>query len=191
MTVAPAGYTLPIVEGGSPDELAALFGRKLPMAVAPTSICDFCCAVAGVWTYPCADFVLQRHETTDGKHTDEWSLGSWCACDDCAAIVETGDVEALTQSHLRVSGKGQEYGASARIYYANFFAFRLGPRLSVEEAARCEHPKEALRFTETNATINPHHHPGLICTVCGVNLAPELFRVRDGWHRKLRVEAAR
>lgn len=66
--------------------------------------CDFCNTVLGghAWECPCEDFRYREPRTNaDGTGpTIEGSLGSWLACDICAALVRNGRRENLVARAL-------------------------------------------------------------------------------------------
>lgn len=186
---APRASLVPLVRYDSMDAYLADFAQKLPRDEAPRVSCDFCIHREGTWTYPARDFVMQRMRMPDGSMQDFASQGSWAACDDCSELVERGDADAMVARHLDVGAKDPRAAEALRHIYRSFFEHRLGPRVdSGWLEARCPHPAGALRFQlDDLGSVNPRHHPGLVCSLCGVNLAPHLFEVDEGWHRPMAV----
>lgn len=58
-------------------------------------VCDFCSIPTGdhaVWTYPAEDF-FYSFQIEDAKRMA--SKGDWAACEECHALIEAGDYEAV------------------------------------------------------------------------------------------------
>lgn len=91
-------------------------------------VCDFCSS-APSWRYPAKDFRMEG----DGK-PPAVSQGDWLACDECAALIESNDREALRQRGLKtpmgemlVGVVGQKQALSeVRQIHERFFKNRSG-----------------------------------------------------------------
>lgn len=91
--------------------------------------CDFCSSPNIKWAYPCRDFTIP--ENLAGSH------GSFAACDECKALVESDNREALLnrsvntipffkQGHIP-TGLKRLLKEEIRRIHNSFFANRLGP----------------------------------------------------------------
>jgi hypothetical protein len=91
-------------------------------------ICDFCGSASPAWEYPCESFTVPG--IPPGKST-----GGWIACDDCHAVIEKNDREALARRGLlnpSVSIIGPKAAlAGVREIHQQFFDRRGGPPLRV------------------------------------------------------------
>lgn len=176
--------TVPVYRYDSEEEYQRHFGFKADPAESPREFCDFCCEREARWTYPAEDFPMQVIRVA-GADRPHWSQGAWACCGECAEFVDAGDLDGLV-----VCSSGQWDPAvrpTLRELYALFFEARTGPKVDSAILKRtCPHPQQYLRANrDTLGTLNPRHHSGILCTLCGTNLAPELFHVRDGWHRRV------
>lgn len=184
----------PVVSYATMEDYRADFGYRLPRDEAPDVVCDFCCRERGAWTYPCDDYVMQRMRLPDGSETDYRSQGSWSACGACSELVEAGDLDGLVARNIEMTEKTRDAEKALRMVYEGFFEHRFGRRVDGDWLqARCDHPAEYLRVTsELAGSINPHHHQGIICGLCGVNLAPQLLSVplELSWHRSVGLRRA-
>lgn len=63
------------------------------LQIVVVAVCDFCSTPGELfWTYPCDSFNYGIPESPrDG------SLGDWAACDECHALLETGDHKTVTR----------------------------------------------------------------------------------------------
>lgn len=63
--------------------------------------CDFCNKPGPDWTYPAQPFRGRFHDPEDTLSEAFGSDGGWAACDECHALIEAGDKEALVEQTMR------------------------------------------------------------------------------------------
>lgn len=76
-----------------------------------TLVCDFCSTAENVnWTYPCHDFIAKPLLPV---LPDEAKIGPWAACNECHALIEKGDWEAVadraTANHPSAQGLSERH----------------------------------------------------------------------------------
>jgi len=83
--------------------------------------CDFCNQQPGQWAYPCQDFEMPLHGSL--------SHGAWCACEDCASLIEQHAYNALLDRAIAALAPHDAliWGLLAETYQL-FAAHRTGPR---------------------------------------------------------------
>ncbi len=178
-------YTVPRFSYRTEEDFLRDFERKLPRDEAPDEVCDFCCRGAARWTYPCRSFVMSVVTVPGRGQVPNSSQGAWAACEACSAAVEAGDLDELARLNLEPDGKDMRAAPTLIDIWRRFLDNRTGPRVDSAWLHRtCPHPREALELNRnTLGSLNPRHHTGVICTLCGATLVPELYHVTDGWHR--------
>ncbi len=87
-------------------------------------ICDFCSHPDPRWKYPANDFQLEDVQRLG-------SQGAWAACDECAALIESGDKTGLLERALHtfplVAIVGRELaGSGIQMVHRLFFGSRTG-----------------------------------------------------------------
>jgi hypothetical protein len=87
-------------------------------------ICDFCSAPNPQWAYPATDAPLPDPLGV--------SIGSWCACDQCAALIEANAPAQLAarsaETYSRVYGTPIPAEMFEDLQYHCFWTHLTGPR---------------------------------------------------------------
>jgi hypothetical protein len=86
-------------------------------------ICDFCSTPAPAWAYPATDAPLPNGSV---------SIGAWCACDTCSALIEAGRKAALAarsaQTYSEIYGQPFEAELFAALHEVAFWQHATGAR---------------------------------------------------------------
>lgn len=105
------------------------------------SICDFCSAPHPTWVYPAATFEMRR----EGWGSD----GDWAACEECSALIERKQHDAVINSRMMPLAIKQMHNMGlksltrlelrlveekTRKLYERFRKSRAGPRKLLEAA---------------------------------------------------------
>lgn len=85
-------------------------------------ICDFCSAPSPAWAYP----------ATDAPTPGGVSIGAWCACEECSALIEANRPAALAArsalTYTRKYGTPVPSEIFEELHYHCFWSHLTGPR---------------------------------------------------------------